>query len=287
MKLQEVLDRTVRFFKEKQLDSPRLDAELLIARALGFRRIDLYLKFDQPLGEPELIKCREMVRRRSQGEPVAYILGEKDFFGLGFRVDSRVLVPRPETELLAEAALEFADRAGLESPRILDLGSGSGCLGLTLAKKIENARLISVDLSEDALNVARSNADHLGVADRCEWIHGDASRVALAAEGFDLIVANPPYIAPGDPRLQDSVARFEPSMALYAEQEGFAAIEGWAPGAVRALKPGGWIGFEFGAGQGPRAQALFESLGLQEVRLIPDLAGHPRHVTGLKGNRNG
>ena len=288
MKVQEILDRTIQFFRDKKLDSPRLDAELLISRALGYRRIDLYLKFDQPLAEADVVKCREVVRRRSQGEPVAYILGEKDFYGLTFQVDSRVLVPRPETEMLAEAALEVLGKLPKEDAlEVLDLGSGSGCLGLTLATKTPNARVTMVDLSEQALQVAQGNAEKLGVANRCDWLLGDAAEVDLQSKVFDLIVANPPYIANNDPRVQASVAQFEPHLALYANEGGFSAIQSWARHSVRNLKPGGWIGFEFGIDQDQLAKELFTSLGLTDVKIIVDLSGLPRHVVGRKGSNHG
>lgn len=331
MILQEVLDKTIRFFKEKNLDSPRLDAELLISKAMGIRRIDLYLKFDQPMGEPELTRCRDFVRRRSIGEPVAYILGEKDFFGHSFQVDSRVLIPRPETELLVEAAIvelsnghiakkkavtlewtsiastqpaiETASNEGeasaapandsakfsrLNEPlRVLDLGCGSGCLGLSVLANLPNGRLTAVDVSQEALEVTKANAARMGLADRCEFIKADASAFDFGSRRFDVVVANPPYIAKNDPRLQPEVARFEPNLALYAEDEGFALIKNWSSHAIRAMTENAWIGFEFGAGQEQKASAHFKSLGLQDVRIINDLAGLPRHVVGRKGNTNG
>ena len=282
MILKEVLDRTVKFFKEKNLDSPRLDAELLISRALNFRRIDLYLKFDQPVGDSELSACRDLVRRRSMGEPVAYILGEKDFFGLLFKVDSRVLIPRPETELLAEAALKFFANRKEEPLKVLDLGCGSGCLGLTLAEKLPQSEVTLVDLSPEALAVARANAESLGVFQRCQWISGDAARLDLPNESFDLIVANPPYIAVGDPRVQSEVAKFEPSLALYSEEEGLQSLKSWSKNAVRLLKPRGWIGFEFGIDQEESMRDHFQDLELRNIQIIKDLSGLARHVVAEK-----
>jgi release factor glutamine methyltransferase len=284
MRLQEVLDKTIQFFREKKIESPRLDAELLLAKALGLRRIDLYLKFDQPLRDGELERCREFVRRRSQGEPVAYIVGEKDFYGFSFAVDSRVLIPRPETEILVEAALDVLKKR--EAAMILDLGCGSGCLGLSILAK-SSAKGILVDFSEGALQVARSNAERLNLLDRAEFLRGDASTDLVADREFDVIVANPPYIAETDPRVQDTVVKYEPHEALFAADDGFSAIQAWAIMAAPRLKQGGWMGFEIGIDQGARAKALFESLGLSDVRLISDLSGIPRHVVGLKGIRHG
>ena len=287
MTLKEVLDRTVKFFKEKNLDSPRLDAELLIARAFNFRRIDLYLKFDQPVGDAELGICREFVRRRSGGEPVAYILGEKDFYGLSFQVDSRVLIPRPETELLAEAAIEFLKNKKDEPLKILDLGCGSGCLGLVLAEKFPQSEVTLVDLSPEALTVARANAERVGVFSRCHWVSADAAKLDLPSGTFDLIVANPPYIAKDDLRVQPEVAKFEPSLALYSEDQGLASMRSWSQNAFRLLQSGGWIGFEFGIDQDKQAQEHFQNLGFQNVRIIKDLSGLARHVTAVKGPSHG
>lgn len=286
MKLQEVLDKTIHFFKERKFDSPRLDAELLLAGALGFRRIDLYLKFDQPLKDDELQRCRDAVKRRSQGEPVAYILGQRDFYGLSFIVDSRVLIPRPETELLAEEAIAFSktlkNEEG-ESPevRVLDLGSGSGCLGLTLTHQIPNSKTVLVDISEDALNVARLNAERLGLLDRVTFQLGDAAATELGSL-FDIIVANPPYIAEGDQNLSPDVLKFEPRSALFADDDGLAMIHSWSRHAIASLKPGGFIGFETGMSQGTAAREHFASLGLEKVRTLKDLAGLDRHVLGQK-----
>ncbi|MFN7729039.1 MAG: peptide chain release factor N(5)-glutamine methyltransferase [Bdellovibrio sp.] len=286
MKLQEILDKTIHFFKEKKYDSPRLDAELLLSSALGFRRIDLYLKFDQPVNDEDLQRCREAVRRRSRGEPVAYIMGQRDFYGLTFTVDRRVLIPRPETELLAEEAILYGQKLKLADGampplEILDLGSGSGCLGLTLAHKIPEARVTLVDVSTDALQVARLNAEKLGLYERVQFIEGDAAQL-LVDQQFDIVVANPPYIAPDDKNLSADVVKYEPRTALFADDEGLAMIRSWSQNIFRSLKPGAFIGFETGMDQGAKARAHFSQLGLESVRTIKDLAGLDRHVVGRK-----
>ena len=150
MKLKEVLDKSIQFFKDKKFESARLDAELLISHALKLERMQLYLKFDSPLTEKEVSDCREVVRRRSQGEPVAYITEEKGFYGLTFKVGPGVLIPRPETELLVEQALEFIKQNKLEAPKILDLGAGTGCIGFSILKNIPQATLVCVVQSSEA-----------------------------------------------------------------------------------------------------------------------------------------
>lgn len=287
MLLQEVLTKTTQFFKEKKLDSPRLDAELLLSAMLKIKRIDLYLKFDQPVSEDELIKCREAVRRRSAGEPVAYILGFKDFMDYRFFVDQRVLVPRPETELLAESAISWMKKQNTSNLDILDMGCGSGCLGLSIYKKIEESsdekkvKVSLLDISEDALKVSRINSENLNCSVSCNFILQDAGEIN-AKESFDLIVANPPYIAHDDLRVQESVKKFEPHLALFANNNGFESIERWSQSAFVALKNGGYIGFEVGDGQAQRLFDLWNSMGFDQINIIHDLSGIARHVTAVK-----
>jgi release factor glutamine methyltransferase len=284
MIVKDVLDKTVRFFKDKQIETPRLDAELLLCSALGYKnRVDIYLKFEQPIREPELVKCRDFVRRRAQGEPVAYILGEKNFYGFDFKVSSAVLIPRPETELLAEQALRWIEEKQLTSPRILDLGTGSGCLGLTLAKKIPQSYVTLVDASAEALAIAQENAKRLEVSDRVQWIHSKVEDLRAFTQPFDLIIANPPYIAPGDSRVEESVRNFEPHMALYSEEEGAKALRVWSQKAASWLAPTAWMGFEMGMDQSEKMKAYFSGLSIfDSVVVLKDLAGHPRHIIGEK-----
>ena len=153
MKLNEVLNKSIQFFKDKKIESARLDAELLISHGLKIDRMSLYLKFDQPLTEIEISSCRELIRRRSLGEPVAYIVQEKGFYGLSFFVEHGVLVPRPETETIVDEVLAFVKKEKIENPKILDLGAGSGCIGLSILKNISTAKLVAVEKSESAQNV--------------------------------------------------------------------------------------------------------------------------------------
>jgi release factor glutamine methyltransferase len=284
MNLKEVLDRTVQFFKDKKIETPRLDTEILLTEALGYKnRVDLYLKFDQPLKDEELVKSRDFVRRRSQGEPVAYIIGKKDFYGYTFQVNDNVLIPRPETELLVEEALKWIQKNGIDNPKILDLGCGSGCIGITLLKKIPNATLVAVDKSAEALQVAKQNAQNLQVGDRAEFVHSDSLDLKFDAKTFDLILSNPPYIAEDDPNVQAEVKAFEPEMALFADDNGFQALKAWAKHAAPWLKEKAWMGFEMGATQGPTMKEYFSSLKIfDEVRIVKDLAGLDRHIVGEK-----
>lgn len=278
MKIQEVLDKTTKFFRDKSIESARLDAELLISSALGLRRIDLYLKFDQPLREEELEKCRGLVKRRTQGEPVAYILRRKEFFGFDFLVDSRVLIPRPETETLVELALDILKK--IEKPRLVDFGCGSGCIGLSLLKVCPESEAVLIDASAEALDVTRINAEALGVADRAQFLH---QRVQdFNGQDFDLVLGNPPYIAPEDPAVDENVRKFEPASALFADENGTQQIREWAERAFVSLGFAGTALFEIGATQGEAAKNIFTQMGFQNIRIQRDLSDRDRIVIGHK-----
>jgi release factor glutamine methyltransferase len=282
-KIKEIVDKTTIFFKQKNFHSPRLDAELLIAEVLKLKRIDLYLKFDQPLTEPEVSRCRDVVRRRAAGEPVAYILNRKEFFGFGFYVDPHVLIPRPETEILVEEVLEYL-KTKSDPVRILDLGTGSGCIPLALLKSHNNAHAVLVDISDGALGVAQKNARDLEIAERCEFKLWNANESLTADFGmFDVITANPPYIDPESQDIEEAVKKFEPSVALFAAAKGLELIDKWSKAQTHLLQPGGLMIFEIGHDQGPAAQNLFEKLGVfSNIKILKDLAGHNRHIMGIK-----
>ncbi len=284
MKLKEVLDKTTQFFKDKKLESPRLDAELILAFALKLERIQLYLKFDQPLSEQEMNTCRELVRRRAQGEPVAYILGSKEFYGYSFRVGPAVLIPRPETEHIVESALEWAKTQRNDHAfNILDLGTGSGCIGLTLLKKLPMSRLIAVDISEPALEIAKANAESLSVADRVQFLCADVSRLDMEIPKIDILVANPPYIASDDLDLEENVKKFEPENALFADENGLGFLRKWSKKTVPFLNEDAIVLMEMGMNQGADMTEHFKSLGVfSKVDVIKDLAGLDRVIRGVK-----
>lgn len=291
MKLKEVLDKTIHFFKEKKTDSPRLDAELLLAHGLGVQRIQLYLKFDQPLSDIELANCRELVRRRAQGEPVAYILGAKEFYGYNFQVNSAVLIPRPETEHIVEETLKWASEID-QDYNIVDLGTGSGCIGLTLLKKLPQAKLVAVDLSEKALEVARANALALEVSDRVEFVLADAEdtdKVLTTVKNLSgkskiqILVSNPPYIAAGDKDVEENVKKFEPDTALFAPENGLKFLQTWSRKYGPFLDQQAIALMEMGMTQGPEMKKHFESLGIfNQVDIIKDLASLDRVIRGVK-----
>lgn len=276
MTIKEVLDRTVQFFKEKKFETARLDAELLLSHTLGLKdRVALYLKFDQPMKEDELVRCREAVRRRSQGEPVAYILGTKGFFGFDFVVNKNTLIPRPETEILVEKALsKFSTETALHA---YDFGTGSGCIGLSLAKKLPNATVTLVDGSGAALEVASENAKRLGVSERVTVVHSLVEK--LETGKAQLILANPPYIDRNDTNVEENVRKFEPDVALFADDNGLNALQNWAGKAAELLEAKGWYGFEMGKDQAETMRDFLQSLGtFENIEIVKDLAGFNRHI---------
>ena len=273
-----VLTWTTSHFAEKGMESPRLDAELLIADALALTRLQLYTQHDQPLIAPELAAVRERVRRRSRREPVAYITGTRGFWSLDLQVDRRVLIPRPETELLIEKALDFLKP--FRQPRIVDVGTGSGCIALTLAKERPDARVLAIDTSPDALAVAAANRDRLELPVTLQ--RGD---LLQGVEGpFDLIVSNPPYIASAEiAGLMPDVARHEPRLALDGGPDGLVLIRPLIDQAGARLAPGGGLMIEIGHDQGPRLLEILKKDGRFEAEAVhADAAGLPRLATARR-----
>lgn len=288
MKLKDVLEKTTQFFREKGFSSPRLDAEILLAHGLGVERLRLYLDFDRPLSETELALCRELVRRRGQGEPVAYIVGYKDFYRSRFKVAPGVLIPRPETEILVEEAITWIRNHQIDEPQIVDLGTGSGCLGLSILIDLPKARLLAVDRSAQALQIARENAVAQGLADRVIFVEadalsGDSMNQALQQAGFsgiDVLLANPPYIAWDDQRVEKQVHQYEPHEALYADDNGLSALKGWTVTWKKNLKTPGVSIMEMGDRQGADLKMFYTSLGFTEVQVLKDLSGFDRVIMG-------
>jgi len=391
--VQKILTWTTDFFKSKEIESARVDAEVLLAHVLRVKRLDLYLRGSQELKPQELEKYRDLVKRRAKKEPVAYILGEREFYGRPFKVGSGVLIPRPETELIvdevldfvftkktkplseggapskqlpavefethdeldeainsamdeyaqggdegeedkdedlgqadkpiemtgAKAALEKAARekalarariqaqsqkptkaawaklgpksaiektARLQSPEILDVGAGSGCLGVTLALEIPDSQVMAVELHPDAAGIARENAVKLGCQERYRLLEKDFEKAneLLPQNHFDILVSNPPYIGRKEKfTLPADVAGYEPPQALYGGDAGYELIERWVPLFAQVLKPGGLVVCEIGEAQGKRLLESFEKSGkFSDLRLIQDYSGRPRIIKAVK-----
>ena len=249
------------------------DAELLLLHLLGASRATLFAHPDRKLSQADQLRYDATIARRLTHEPIQYLTGEQEFYGLTLHVTPAVLIPRPETEHLVEAVLEHLPR---DQPlRILDVGTGSGAIAIALASHLPQAVIIAVDLSPAALSVAQENAQHHGVADRIRFLESDLLSSFLPSEKFDAIVSNPPYIPESDrPHLHPQVREHEPAQALFAANNGFAIYERLIPEAHAALNPGGLLALEIGYGQRDHIAHLLRSW--QEVSFIEDLQGIPR-----------
>ena len=252
----------------------RLDARLLLQQATGCSHGDLLARPETPVATAAGQRFMAWVERRASGEPLAYLVGEAEFRGRVFEVSPAVLIPRPETEVLIDLAL--ARLRGLTAPRILDLGTGSGIVAIALALECRAASVVAVDLSPAAISVARDNAGRLAAA--VDFRQGDWF-APVAGERFDLIAANPPYVAAGDPHLTRDGLPFEPQLALTAGADGLACIRRIVAGAPDHLKPGGWLLFEHGHDQGAASRNLMTGAGFQGAATFPDLAGSDRVST--------
>lgn len=278
--LMDLLRTTAAWFEQKQVSEPRLGAELLLAHVLGEERMQLYLQHDRPLSSGELDRYRELCRKRAQGYPVQYLAGEQFFYGYRFMVDARVLIPRPETELVVEYAADMLSckPAGGEEYSILDVGTGSGCIAITLARLLPAAKVDAVDLSDDALNVARENARQLGVDAQLSFIQDDlfSDSFLEGRDGYDMLVSNPPYIPDSEwETLQSEVKLHEPRLALTVP-DGIECYRALAGHALRLLRPGGVLCFELHADGASSVRELLEAAGYTDITLEKDYSGHDR-----------
>jgi len=260
------------FFAKGGVDAPRLTAEILLAHALSCDRVRLYLDFDKPLGAPELAAFRELVRRRAAGEPTAWLTGRREFLGHVFRVDPLVLVPRPETELLVEAAIALLPQEGT----LLDLCTGSGCIAISAALARPDARVVATEISTEALAVARENAAALGAA--VEFLEGDLYGPVAAGERFDLIVSNPPYVPAGEIEGLSREVRREPRIALDGGADGLDVIRRIVSCAPSRLRPDGLLVIEMHETHAEPLPALCLAAGFAEAVVHRDLAALPRWV---------
>ena len=260
------------FFSKGGVDAPRLTAEILLAHALSCDRIRLYLDFDKPLGAPELSAFRDLVRRRAAGEPTAWLTGRRAFLGHAFRVGPQVLVPRPETELLVEAAIARLPPGGA----LLDLCTGSGCIAISVALARPDARVVATEISPEALAVARENAEALGA--RVELLEGDLDAPVAAGERFDVIVSNPPYVPSGEiPGLAREVRR-EPRLALDGGVDGLDVLRRIVSRAPSRLRPDGLLFMEMHETHALPLPALCLAAGFATAEVGRDLAALPRWV---------
>jgi release factor glutamine methyltransferase len=260
MTVLEVLQATTAYLKKRNVENPRLNAEHLMAHALGRKRIELYLDFERALTETELAPLRGLVKRRSEGEPLQHLLGTVEFCGLTFLCDKRALVPRPETEQLVELVETRIENREL---RIVDVGTGSGVIALSLAAKMPEAQVLGVDVSEDALALAQENAARLNLSGRVQFLRGRLLENAEAA--FDLIIANLPYISMQDRNTLSPEVLHDPEVALFAGVQGDELVRELIDQAPFRLRPGGLLALEIGLGQ---SEALLSALAEKNYRDI-------------------
>ena len=258
----------------------RLDAETILLHLIGKDRAWLLTHSGEEFGGCKSIGYSQLIERRASGEPLQYITGECEFFGLPFRVNREVLIPRPETEHLVEKVLELA--ADFTRPRIVDVGTGSGAIAVALAHTLPAAQITAIDLSSAALQVAKENAERNGVADRLRFLEGDLL-APVAGEQFEFVVSNPPYVASGDHEtLSVEVRDHEPELALYAGSHGLDIYRRLTPAAYNAVAPGGFALFEIGYGQAEAIAQLLRAAGFEDIQLTKDLQGIDRVICGSR-----
>ena len=279
MTLLEVLQSTTDYFKKRGIESARLNAEHLLAHALKRKRIELYLEFERELTEGELVPLRELVRRRGQGEPLQHLLGTVEFAGQIFLCDKRALVPRPETEQLVE---KIADcRLQNAEWRILDVGTGSGVIALSLAARFPEAKVTATDVSDDALTLARENAEHLGLTTRIEFLRSDL--MTYVTDVYDVIVANLPYVAVADRTTLSREVLHDPEVALFGGERGDEMVRRLIEEAPAHLVPGGLLALEVGIGQADDLAAFMAEKNYHDIKTERDYAGVIRFLFGRYG----
>jgi release factor glutamine methyltransferase len=278
MTVLEVLHSTTAYFKKRKIDNPRLNAEHLLAHVLDRGRIELYLEFERALGENELATLRELVRRRGQGEPLQHLLGIVEFCGHLFLCDKRALVPRPETEELVGFLTSNDEH---RTSNIVDVGTGSGVIALSLASKFPEAQIVAVDVSEEALSLARENAERLGLSERVQFLQSD---LLEAVDGkFDLIVANLPYIAAQDRHTLSREVLHDPEVALFAGEHGVELLRKLIEQAPARFRPGGMLALEIGAGQSEALLLILADKNYRDISSKNDYSGRTRFLFGRYG----
>lgn len=278
----EVIKKSAEFLAKKGVESPRLDSELIVANVLGIQRLQLYLNFDKIIPSEKAEVIKEMLIKRGKRIPLQHILGSVGFYSVNIKIDRRALIPRPETELLVENAVLLLK--GIESPSVLDFGTGSGCIGIAIAKHIPDAKITAIDISKDALELARENARINNVDDRIEFVQGDGFLVFSQKEGlvlnkfkpktatlFDAIVSNPPYIPTEEiARLQPEVRDYDPLIALDGGRDGLDVIRILSHESGSFLKQNGFLAAEIGAGQSDNVLKIMEQNHWKIESIIKD-----------------
>lgn len=274
--LLEILQKSEDFLSRAGLETAKIDAEWILSHALGIKRLQLFLQFERPLDEEELQRIRPLLKRRSQREPLQYILGTTAFHGIELRTDARALVPRPETEELVELVLGRLQEQGSAGKRLIDLGTGTGAIALALAAARPEVELWATDVSEEALSLARENADRLGMQERIRFVRANWWD-GLEGGTFDVVVSNPPYLTEQEwAEAQPEVRQFEPRQALVAAANGTSDLRVVLEGASKRLNPGGSILLETGLDQHEALRELANASGFSQTISYRDLTGRER-----------
>ena len=280
MTVLEVLQSTTGYFQKRNIDSPRLNAEHLLAHVLSRKRMELYLDFERRLRESELAPLRELVKRRGTGEPLQHLLGTVEFCGRSFRCDKRALVPRPETEQLVELLISHL-KSELACSRMIDVGTGSGVIALTLAAEFPKAEIVGLDISDDALMLARENAERLKLADRVLFLRSNL--LESIQPDFDLIVANLPYVSTDDRQNLSREVLHDPEVALFAGSRGDELMRQLIKDAPSWLRPGGMLAIEIGIGQSDTLVAALAEKNYRDILTEKDYSGVIRFLFARYG----
>jgi release factor glutamine methyltransferase len=281
MQLKRALASAVDRLESADVGSPRMNAEVLLMFVLGVNRAYLYAHPERELTAEEEARYDEVLAQRATGMPSQYITGHQEFWGLDFVVTPAVLIPRPETEHLVETVLELA--RGIARPKLVDVGTGSGCVALALAHELKSAAVYAVDVSADALEIAGANAARLRLDGRVHFTQSNVLEALAGVHDFDFVVSNPPYVGFGEAdKVQKSVRDFEPRVAVFAGEQGLDVIRPLIEQAHRALKPGGWLAMEIGYSMRDAVVNLLSPTMWEDVRVVPDLQGIPRVVAARK-----
>ncbi len=286
--IQKLLNWITEYLTERSIDSPRLSAELLLSGVLETKRIELYTQFDKPVAKQELDRLHDLVKRAGQDEPIAYLIGKTEFYSLELNITADCMIPRPETELLTQRAIEFLRTRRPGTQLVCDLCTGSGCIAVAIAKNFPDARIIATDICDAALNVAAENVEKHQLKDRIKLLHGDLFDPIISgldAGKFDLIVCNPPYVSAAEyEKLDKNVKDYEPKSALFAGVDGLDIYRRLIEKADEFLKPDAALMLEIGYAQGPAVRELLEKTGaLTQIKIEKDPHNNDRIVIACKG----
>jgi len=285
--IQKLLNWITEYLTERSIDSPRLSAEILLSGVLETERIELYTQFDKPVARQELDRLHDLVKRAGQDEPIAYLIGKTEFYSLELNITADCMIPRPETELLTQRAIEFL-RTRPGTQLVCDLCTGSGCIAVAIAKNFPDARIIATDINDAALNVAAKNVEKHQLKDRIKLLHGDLFDPVISGLDvgkFDLIVCNPPYVSAAEyEKLDKNVKDYEPKSALFAGIDGLDIYRRLIEKADEFLKPNAALMLEIGYAQGPAVRELLEQTGaLAQIKIEKDPHNNDRIVIACKG----